>query len=383
MKKLLYLALWNVVGEIQACGVSQKVFTQARAFVKLGYQTDVVMRSGNTFLLYHFPSEENEQWEMQVSKMWPQRKFFYKDVEEKLDLSSYDAFYIRYQLCDYYFWKLLRTIKRTKKNAAKVVSEIPTFPYADECKGSRKKEVLYLQDQLFAPRLKRCIDRFVIYGDQQQIYGIPTICTQNGVDVDAYPVRCGVTPEPGVIRLVGIASSSPTHGYDRLLRGMAEYKARHPEGMKFSFTFVGEGSQVGLYKQLARELNLEKETIFAGRQPKEKLYQYVQQADIGVEVLAGFRVQVSISSSLKSREYMAYGLPFITSMEVTGVGANFPWVLRVPNEETALNMEQVERFYQTICCVGSDHVAAQLHQYAKNNVSITQALQCITDFLND
>ncbi|MDY5007494.1 glycosyltransferase [Candidatus Allofournierella merdipullorum] len=382
MKKLLYLALWNVVGEIQACGVSQKVFTQARAFVKLGYQTDVVMRSGNTFLLYHFPSEENEQWEMQVSKMWPQRKFFYKDVEEKLDLSSYDAFYIRYQLCDYYFWKLLRTIKRTKKNAAKVVSEIPTFPYADECKGSRKKEVLYLQDQLFAPRLKRCIDRFVIYGDQQQIYGIPTICTQNGVDVDAYPVRCGVTPEPGVIRLVGIASATAAHGYDRLLRGIAEYKNAYPDGCKFKVCIIGDGAKLAAYKELVREEDLEKEVFFAGRQPKSKLYEFLQNSDIGINALGDYRIGLNTTSSLKSREYLAYGLPFISASNVSGVAPDFPWILKVPNEDGALDMNEVVAFHSKICRAGADHVAAELHQHAKENVDIVRVLKCVVDFLD-
>lgn len=382
MKKLLYLALWNVVGEIQACGVSQKVFTQARAFVKLGYQTDVVMRSGNTFLLYHFPSEENEQWEMHVSKMWPQRKFFYKDVEEKLDLSSYDAFYIRYQLCDYYFWKLLRTIKRTKKDTAKIVSEIPTYPYADECKGSRKKEVLYLQDQLFAPRLKRCIDRFVIYGEQQQIYGIPTIRTQNGVDVDAYPVRCGVTPEPGVIRLVGIASATAAHGYDRLLRGIAEYKNAYPDGCKFKVCIIGDGAKLAAYKELVREENLEKEVFFAGRQPKSKLYGFLQNSDIGINALGDYRIGLNTTSSLKSREYLAYGLPFISASNVSGVALDFPWILKVPNEDGALDMNEVVAFYSKICRAGADHVAAELHQHAKENVDIVRVLKCVVDFLD-
>lgn len=382
MKKLLYLALWNVVGEIQACGVSQKVFTQARAFVKLGYQTDVVMRSGNTFLLYHFPSEENEQWEMQVSKMWPQRKFFYKDVEEKLDLSSYDAFYIRYQLCDYYFWKLLRTIKRTKKDTAKVVSEIPTFPYADECKTSLKKQILYWQDQFFAPRLKHCIDRFVIYSEQRKIYGIPTICTQNGVDVDSYPVRCGITPVPGTIRLVAIANTTPSHGYERLIEGMARYTRENPNGWKFNFCLVGEGSQINRYKEQVKLEKLDESVVFAGRKNKDELYKYVQQADIGVDSLAGFRVHLETTSSLKSREYLSYGLPFITASRVTGIDENFPWILNMPNNETPLDMTAIIDFYKKIQENGASCVANEIHRYAKKRVDCTQALKCVSEYFD-
>ena len=382
MKKLLYLALWNVVGDIEACGVSQKIFTQAKAFAQLGYQTDVVMRSGSDFLLFHFPHGESENWKMDSSRIWPQRKFFYKDAVNKLNLGTYDGFYIRYQLCDYYFLKLLRQIKKLQKKAAKIVVEIPTYPYADVCKESLKKQVLYFQDQLFACCLKRYINRFVIYTEQSKIYGIPAICTQNGIDVDTYQVRSKIVPVPGVIRLIAIANTTPSHGYDRLIEGIALYKKENPDGWNFKFYIVGEGTQIPFYKEQVKREGLEETVIFVGRKPKGELYKYVEEADIGVDSLAAFRVHLETTSSLKSREYLCYGLPFITASKVTGIDENLQWIIRMPNDETPLNMNEIIEFYTKIEKYGSVRVAEELHKYAKEHVDAIQTLRCVTEYLD-
>ena len=112
------------------------------------------------------------------------------------------------------------------------------------------------------------------------------------------------------------------------------------------------------------------------------LDKYVEEADIGVDSLAAFRVHLETTSSLKSREYLCYGLPFITASKVTGIDENLQWIIRMPNDETPLNMNEIIEFYTKIEKYGSVRVAEELHKYAKEHVDAIQTLRCVTEYLD-
>ena len=66
------------------------------------------------------------------------------------------------------------------------------------------------------------VDRIYTYSEDNQIWGIPTICSSNGIDFDLVSIR-KVEKKRESINLIAVAGLAKWHGYDRILRGMGEY----------------------------------------------------------------------------------------------------------------------------------------------------------------
>ena len=92
---------------------------------------------------------------------------------------------------------------------------------------------------------------------------------------------------------------------------------------------------------------MNKHVMFHGVKTGLALDEIYNQCDIGIEVLGGHRKGIALSSSLKSREYAAKGLPFVTSCYID-VFDDMDFVLKFPADETPINMEAVVTFYDKI-----------------------------------
>lgn len=92
---------------------------------------------------------------------------------------------------------------------------------------------------------------------------------------------------------------------------------------------------------------LQKYCIFDGVKRGKELDEIYDMCDIGIEVLAAFRKDVLVSSSLKSREYAAKGLPFVTASK-SDVFEGQDFVLKVPNNESNINIYDIINFYDCI-----------------------------------
>lgn len=378
MKKLLYITCWNITGNEKSCGVMQKMLSQAKAFSTYGYEVTLFARTGNQLCTYHVPQKDKMQKTLKTSKVWPVRKSFYEEIVKQIEGQRFDAVYIRYPLADMFFVHMLQRLSKTQRNHAKIICEIPTYPYEAECKKSTKLQTMLLLDRHFRTQLKYYIDYFVVFGEEKSIYDIPTIRTENGIDVDHYPVRRMNSSKHGkekMLKLLGVASMTHSHGYDRVIKGLYEYKKSASESSwKILIDLVGEGEELDNYKQLMREYGLENDVTFHGRLQQSELAEYYDQADLGLECLGLFRNNIEWSSSLKSREYVAKGLPFITANKIIGLPSEAPWVYYVPGDETPIKMQSLIEFYMYLQNMGLEKVAQQMHDWAEENFAMQSVL---------
>ena len=67
-------------------------------------------------------------------------------------------------------------------------------------------------------------------------------------------------------------------------------------------------------------------------------------ANLAVGSLGAFRKQMKQGCALKLREYVARGLPFIYGYDDVDIPANAPFALRVPNDESLLDVGTIEEF---------------------------------------
>lgn len=98
-----------------------------------------------------------------------------------------DFLYIRFGPLDRKFLQFLKELRK-RYGSAKILMEIPTYPYRGELLHSVTMVPFYFKDIFYRGQLKRYIDRIVTLTDDRIIYGIPTIPIMNGVIVDDIPI---------------------------------------------------------------------------------------------------------------------------------------------------------------------------------------------------
>ena len=246
----------------------------------------------------------------------------------------------------------LRELKR-KSPKLRIIMEIPTYPFAAEERGSislKKKVNRCVGDIL----LKRYVDRLVLISQQdvKKLYGIPAFCVKNGVDFDMVPLR-EIIDDNNVdneIHMICVSGCYFWHGYERLIEGMHKYYQRGESLKKVVLHFVGEGSCLNDYISLAERYGLKDDKIiFYGVKSGAELDEIYNKCDIAIECLGSHRKNIFLSSSLKSREYAAKGLPMVAANAIDiNVEKTEKYFSILPADETAIDVEGIIKFYHGI-----------------------------------
>ena len=286
-----------------------------------------------------------------------------KAVRIALHRIPVDVLYLRYMPT---FWNAPKTIRLLKNNGGKLVVEYPTYPVAQE--NNRffiRRQVFRYTDHVIG-KIYPMADLFTAIGEDcgGTLHGKPAMNIVNGVYVSALPQH-KVRAERHDIRLLALASMSGWHGYDRLLRSLAAYTGDE----KIQIAFVGGDGDGSLakWKQLAEELGLQDRVTFYGPRYGSELEEIIAQCDAGVGSLGMFRYGLQQGMTLKAREYLARGLPFISAVADPALPENRGFFLRVANDETPIDMSEVAAFVKKT--KADAKLSGAMRAYAEENLS--------------
>jgi glycosyltransferase involved in cell wall biosynthesis len=289
---------------------------------------------------------------------------FYKHATKLCVSQQYDFVYIRYPLAHPSFLRFLRDIKRRQPDL-KVVLEVPTFPYRNELK-SPKQRVLLALDDLGHRHLKKYVDAVVTFFGQSEIHGIPCIQVANGVDVDSIPFR-ERPPHNAGLRIVVAANLADWHGVDRVLRGLDEYR-RQEGDPAVTLSIVGEGPAGSDLHALSHELELDDVVQFHGLRTGAELDALFDQADLALGSLGMHRLGLERSSSLKTREYCARGIPFVLASEDPDFERDCPFVLHVSADEGPVDIAAFAQFMKELAERHPDY-PSEMRRYAETHLT--------------
>lgn len=297
---------------------------------------------------------------------------FGRQVTHWLDEHDYDLIYLRHPFFDPGLVKMLRTLQR-RQTHCKVVLEINTFPYDAEPQRWLHRLSLVI-DRYYRREAHHFIDRIAHYGEEDSIWGIPTIPLRNGVATANIPLARS-QPQVGQLRLIAVGNWQYWHGLDRLLHALASYqKQATKSSYKVSLKIVGEGAAVLTYRKMVQTLNLESIVHFHPPASEETLDMLFDTADLGVGTLAMHRKGDLLDSSLKHREYCARGIPFILGSDDPDFPNAWPFVCHFPADESPLDLERIIAFWEHILKNDADF-RQKMRSYAEANLSWRQQMQ--------
>ena len=248
----------------------------------------------------------------------------------------------------------IQMVKEMKKDGIKVVMEIPTYPYDSEYQAQGISHQIF-QDKLFRDQLAKHLDAIITFSDYDVIFGQRTIRISNGIDFDSVKMKSSVNNTTKELNLIGVAEIHTWHGFDRVVKGLANYYSK-PQKYIVKFHVVGyffskEGETE--FRKIITDYHMERYVILYGKKHGGDLDTIFDYCDFGIGSLGRHRVGIDRIKTLKNREYAARGIPFIYS-ETDSDFDNKPYILKAPADETPIDIHKIIAFYKTIKLTPSD-----------------------------
>ncbi len=244
----------------------------------------------------------------------------------------------------------IKLVKEIRALDAKVVMEIPTYPYDQEYIDWNMKCELFV-DKLFRRKLASNLNAIVTYSDHNYIFGQRTIRISNGIDFSSIKPKLNRNDTSQSLNLIGVAEIHYWHGFDRIINGLHEYYTSQPlPYYKVFFHVVGTPSGVREIRevvQLIKEKKLEEYVFLHGNQHGDNLDDLFELADLGIGSLARHRSGITRIKTLKNREYAARGIPFIYS-EIDADFEQMPYILKITPDESPINIKSLIDFYHQV-----------------------------------
>lgn len=356
-------------GRIQT-GIDRKIISQIACFNRAGLKCSFIHADYPTSLfikgLGSLPGVPD-------FVRWPQAK----------DLSGSDFLYIRRPVfMSREFVRFLRLYKSENQKSI-VILEIPTFPYDAEL-SSLPLFFALRKDQKYRKRIRPYVDYVAVPDESvKDVFGIPAVPFYNGIDLETIPVRQGSYVCNGIIHIAIAASFAFYHGCDLLIKGLAEYYQSGGD-RDIVLHFAGDGPSLPEMRDLTKNEGLLNHVVFHGMLNRADLYDLYDSCALAVGCLALHRRSFNcIDSSLKTREYLAKGMPFIYAGDVD-ILKKYPtdFCLQLEPTENPIDFNRVIAFYDDIYSRHSeDELINRIRAYAEAHVSMDDAMKKIVDRL--
>lgn len=274
------------------------------------------------------------------------------------------------------FIEFLKGVKASFPDAL-VILELPTYPYDEEMKNPMM--ILGLRkDQKYRIRLKGLVDYIATMASDEFIFGIPTIRFINGIDLESVSKKhpFGSIRESNDMNIAFVAQFAPWHGADRMIKGLAEYYQNGGE-RNVILHMAGEGSESAALESQVKNEGLEDHVIFYGNLHGEDLDELYDGCSFAVASLGLHRIGHEIASTLKTREYLAKGLPFVYAGKVDVFESDpVDFAFQIPLDESGVDINAMLRFHDSLYEKESEEVLIdRIREYAQQNVDFSTTMK--------
>jgi len=154
-----------------------------------------------------------------------------------------------------------------------------------------------------------------------------SILISNGIYVTSYPfVPCTDNKKPNLVFIASNPKRAP-HGLDKIIL-MSKFLK------EFTFHIIGANG------------NNRDNLIYHGILSNEKAADIIKNADFGISSLSLYRLKLEEACPLKSRQYLAMGIPIIYGYKDPDIKDDYLFALKLPNSEDNVisNIKLIRQF---------------------------------------
>ncbi|MGD7033798.1 glycosyltransferase [Methylotuvimicrobium buryatense] len=362
--KICYLA---AIDRRKDVGVVTKIESTMQALTRKGYQCEIF-----------WGTEDGWRGVMQL--------------REKL--LRLDADLIILRGCGYYSLILVTALMAARKKGAKVVIDIPT-PVANglfeiwgqrTCLGGALMRMILLV--LSLPWSHWVAHRIIQYGREHPWFMLglkdKTVLAGNGFDTQAVCVKNHAAYSGDELVLIGVAKLFFWHGFDRVIKGIAAYEADRQASLHSGpivvFRIVGDGPEKAKLEALVDEVAVTDYVHFNGFQVGDKLIELFVSSHVGVSPLGCHRKNLTLASPLKTREYLAMGLPVIFSYTDVDIDEGAAFVFKAAADDSPLSIPDMLTWYAGLRKNG--FTPSHAHEFARHYLDFSVKTWVYEELLN-
>lgn len=343
-------------------GIKKKILAQVRVFEKEFGKVFYTTYSGQIMYLMSGDDVVEKNIALTVQEC-------NKSILKWIDKYHITKTYIRYNFADKWF---LWFLQEQKKRKIVSVLEFPTIPYDGEVSNKR----ILFEDGYYRKTMYQYIDQCSTYADCDKVFEIPCIPLLNGVDISEHPLK-KQRKRDGKVVLLAVAAMAKWHGYERVIKGMAEYY-NGSVVKEIIFKLVGEGPETIVYKSLVEKYKLQEYVKFCGKLEKTELNKQYDEADIAIGTLGNYKKGLVRGAPIKTSEYCIRGIPFIYGYHDTGLNGNEYFAMQVSNSDENIRMKEVLRFYDEV--ITHDEYSNEMRSYAEKKYLWDEVLKPVIEY---
>ncbi len=343
-----------------ALGISQKIKAQIETLRSMG--NEVYYTAYDKMGIAIFDNNNNpveiKDFPIKIKKIFRFARMFFlvKTARKYASKNNFDLAFVRWGGLGKDVIKMLRVLK---KQCRYVVMD--THGYF---KGERGSGIIgrYITGTTERNKTKvhGLIDLVLSETKEKELFGAPSQTYDNGVNVSGTRKHSYIGDRE-VMNMISVANERIYHGYDRVIKSVAEYKKK---GLPVKFHLVGVISPQT--ESMVSKLGLSDDVIIYGKQCGTALDDIYDKCNIGVGPVGQHRVGGKMGTGLKTKEYFARGIPYFYSGSELMVPEGYPYILEIPSNESIIDLELV----YTFCMDMKDkHVASDMREFAEKNFS--------------
>lgn len=305
--------------------------------------------------------------------------FRYKAIDRSIDLSDYDRIILRYPGAFDLAYKGFFE-KYTNKIITEHHSIVETEIKALEV--GRLNSLRILLDRKNAPKVLSYALGIIgvteeIRQKQLEIAGQdkPSTVVSNSLDVESVKLTKFIPFDGRSLNMITVSTTFyPWQGLDRLVQAMETYNGDTDLNLSLAGNFEGSSGQ-----KMIEELNLKRGTIqVLGEAYGEKLDEYFSKAHLAVSTLALHRKALADACPLKTREYVARGIPFIYAYNDVDIQGDPEFALKFPSSDDPLDMNQIIEFVRTFS--GKEKLSERMREYASEHLDCKIKVKKMVEF---
>lgn len=358
-------------------GVDKKIDAQIEALSRRYDVYKVVIEKENTTII------KSISWRLPLGSWGAKYDEALDKIQTFLGNEKLVFIYIRGQALDRRYVRFLKKL-RERHTSAKILYEIPTFPYFRECLQSKSMWPWAFKDYFNRKNFNKLIDRVVTFSNNDYIFGVPTIRTKNGILIKEKKIDYNIiaNKDDAVINLLAVAQFQKSHGYERVIEGLAQfYSVDRPD--KVMLHMVGAGDEKNRYERLVTKLGIGKYVVFHGLLYGTDLEEIYQKADLGMGCFGLYKRHIYTISSLKIAEYLSHGLPVITGIkEEIFKELDSDYYLEFPNDDSQVDINKIVEYYKGLKKKYSlKEIREHISNFAKRNMDISVTMEPVLNYI--
>lgn len=299
----------------RSVGVERTLREKALAFEEIGANVDVVVVNSWT---------DKVEGNLRYVRFAPRLPAFirypltvfcrYRLIEKAVDLAPYDAVILRYPAADRSGPRFVSKLPVITEHHSRMLPEMLSYDLASVPPAQRilKRVRRRLERKYGGQILRNCRGIIAvtdeIRNDEQKrvAASVPAITVPNGIDVGSVRATGFVPFDGKELHIVYVASlDSPWSGLDRLTTGLRQYSGE----VRILLHLVGDIPRSAVTAVETDRVT----TAFHGVLSGAGLDSVMSNASIAVSSLGLHRKQMQEACNLRTREYVARGIPFIIS----------------------------------------------------------------------